>query len=587
MLKRRTLIYLTLGMLLSIPFVGSQLAQGQGTLAIWSTPVNLGPVVNTQLNDRHPAISRNGLSLYITSDRPGGYGDLDIWVSQRASLNDPWGSPVNLGPNINTSGLENGPNLSSDGLRLYFGSTRAGGRGDADLYVSSRQNPEDDFGWGPPVTLDPTGALLINTFANDNGPCIFEDEATGITTLYFTSNRPGIGDFDIYASTQNVDGSFNSALVVPELSSTFRDTRLAIRRDGLEIFISTERPGGVEGDARDLWVSTRLNTNDPWGVPVNLGTPVNSRFTEGAPALSVDGTTLYFYSARIGGFGVFDLYVAKRTLPIVRTRNITVPSGESCVASISPSDVDDGSYESDGSDSLTLSLDPAGPFGLGRHTVRLIATDSHGATNSSIAIVTVVDQTPPSVTAPPAVTIATEPNSTSCGTFISDAALGTATANDNCSVTTTRTGVPDGNFFPVGTTTINYTATDGSGNTTSATQNVTVIDSTPPVITGAAVDKPTLWPPNHRMVDVTVNYAATDNCGTVGAVLSVSSNEPVNGKGDGNTAPDWEVVDAHHVRLRAERAGGGSGRIYQITITAIDSQGNTSNQMVSVRVEQH
>ena len=233
---------------------------------------------------------------------------------------------------------------------------------------------------------------------------------------------------------------------------------------------------------------------------------------------------------------------------------------------------------------LTLSLDPAGPFDLGPHTVRLIATDDRGVTNSAIAVVTVADQTPPTIIAPPAVVAATGPGVTSCGALVSDDDLGTATASDNCSVTTARSGVPAGNFFPIGTTIITYTATDGEGNTNSATQSVTVIDDTPPVITGTSVDKPTLWPPNHKMVDVNVSYAATDNCAAVNATLNVSSNEPVNGGDDGNTTPDWEIVDSHHVLLRAERSDQGSGRIYTITITATDSRGNTSNQTVEVRV---
>jgi len=100
---------------------------------------------------------------------------------------------------------------------------------------------------------------------------------------------------------------------VTELNGPYRDTRTAIRRDGLELFISSDatgRPGGVGG--QDLWVSRRATTSDPWSTPVNLGPTVNSSYFDGAPALSFDGTTLYFFSARPGGFGANDLYVTTR-----------------------------------------------------------------------------------------------------------------------------------------------------------------------------------------------------------------------------------------------------------------------------------
>ena len=107
-------------------------------------------------------------------------------------------------------------------------------------------------------------------------------------------------------------------------------------------------------------------------------------------------------------------------------------------------------------------------------------------------------------------------------------------------------------------------------------------DDTPPVISGAAASPSTLWPPNHSMVDVTVSYEAADNCAILETRLSVSSNEPA----VGDAISDWEIVDAHHVRLRAERSGLWGERIYTITITAKDVQGNLSSQNVSVSVPQ-
>src|SRR5262249_24113426 len=122
----------------------------------WSEPVNLGPTINSSSADFGAAISKNGLSLYFSSNRPGGYGVIDIWVSQRASVNDPWGPPVNLGATINaTSPIAQNflPNLSRDGHWLFFSSNRLGGLGDVDIWVSWRAHTQDDFGWQAPVNL--------------------------------------------------------------------------------------------------------------------------------------------------------------------------------------------------------------------------------------------------------------------------------------------------------------------------------------------------------------------------------------------------------------------------------------------------
>ncbi len=288
-----------------------------GEFSDWSEPVNLGPVVNSEFNDQHPAISADGLSLYITSDRPGGFGRFDIYVSKRASLDDDWGPPQSLGPIINTEFPDQNsvPTFSADGHRMYFCADRPGGFGEDDIWVSFREDTTDDFGWQPATNL----GSGVNTEKTECGPTIFEDRHEGVTTLYFTrsaSARCGFGDpnekCDIYASTLNDDGTFGTAVPVPELNSGFRDTRTTIRNDGLEFFLTSSRPVGSFG-ALDLWVSTREMTLDAWSAPANLGPTINTAFNDGAPALSCDGTTLYFYSNRPGGFGRNDLYVSTRT----------------------------------------------------------------------------------------------------------------------------------------------------------------------------------------------------------------------------------------------------------------------------------
>jgi WD40 repeat protein len=281
-----------------------------GRFSDWSEPINLGPTVNSDAADFHPAISNDGLSLYISSARPGGFGPNDIWVSQRDSLDDPWGPPQNLGPNINTAGDEFAPDFSPDGHWLFFSSGRPPGTNNfTRIWVSYRKDVDDDFGWGPAVDLGPDINL---PGLDDNAPTFFHDHKTGITSIYFNSSlrKDGPGDFDIYVSTQRPNGTFGRAKVVPELCSLNRDTRTAIRRDGLEMFITSNRPGG--SGKIDLWVATRETTLDPWSTPVNLGPTINTADDDGGPALSCDGTTLYFYSTRPGGSGGRDLYVTTR-----------------------------------------------------------------------------------------------------------------------------------------------------------------------------------------------------------------------------------------------------------------------------------
>jgi hypothetical protein len=179
--------------------------------------------------------------------------------------------------------------------------------------------------------------------------------------------------------------------------------------------------------------------------------------------------------------------------------NVIVPAGPFCTANAS---VDNGSFDPDPGDTITLSQVPPGPYQLGSTPVTLTVTDNHGASNQ-------------------------------------------------CAAT------------------------------------VTVVDNTPPIVSGMSASPATLWPPNHKMVDLTVSYSVSDNCDPTSSIscdLTVSSNEPPDGTGDGHMSSDWQVIDAHHLRLRAERSGAGSGRIYTITITCADTSGNVSTTAVLVTV---
>jgi len=292
----------------------------------WGPPVNLGLTVNSKPIERlskgideRPAISRDNLSLYFDSDRPGGSGGTDIWVSHRASVGDQWGTPQNLGPIVNSSGNETSPNLSPNGHWLFFGSDRPGGCGMIDIWASHRKDRDDDFAWEPPVNLGCVTNGSVNTSADDDFPNLFVVNEEDVTLLYFAGNR-SYGGYHIYQSKMNEDGTFGPAVLVPNINcfeqTCTRDSRSTIRRDGLEfIFGSWQRPwlDKPKGFGKqDLWVATRKDIEDPWSMPVNLGSVINTMDNEGGPALSRDGTTLYFHSDRPGGIGLLDLYVTNR-----------------------------------------------------------------------------------------------------------------------------------------------------------------------------------------------------------------------------------------------------------------------------------
>jgi hypothetical protein len=165
--------------------------------------VNLGPTINSPVDDVDVCISADGLSLYIDSFREGGYGGTDIWVSKRETLSDPWSEPINLGPTINTYG-ESAPSISADGLVLFFSDffgPRPGGYGDADIWMARRASVSDP--WGEPMNLGPA----INTSGLEAHPNISADGST----LYFTGG-PDLWQVSIRPVVDlNGDGIVDSA----------------------------------------------------------------------------------------------------------------------------------------------------------------------------------------------------------------------------------------------------------------------------------------------------------------------------------------------------------------------------------------
>jgi len=208
----------------------------------WGPPVNLGPVVNGSQEDVLSSISADGLTLYFQSNRPGGFGGYDVYVTTRASRSAPWGPAVNMGPTINSSATDADVWISTNGLDLYFLSYRGGGYGLGDIWVARRATENDP--WGVPVNL----GLPVNSGYREHCPSLSPD---GLLLLF----------------------------------SDPSDT-------------TSPRPGGYGG--ADMWMARRASLSDPWQTPVNLGPKVNGPGWQALPRISPDGRTLYFCGTHSG-----------------------------------------------------------------------------------------------------------------------------------------------------------------------------------------------------------------------------------------------------------------------------------------------
>jgi hypothetical protein len=292
-----------LALALVVGVVSGAAVAASGDYGPWSTAIRVesipgtDPEFNGPYLDGCPFISRDGKKFFMASNRPGGLGGIDIWVSTRAHARGPWGAPVNVGAPVNSAANDFCPTLARNGHTFYFVSSRSGGCGGDDIYTTRLRH----HGWDPVENL----GCDVNSPANEASPFPIRERGAG-RALYFSSTRAGTAD--IFRSTKHC-GVFGPPEAVAGLNTEFADGHPNLRSDGLEIFFFSNRPG-AEGN--DIYSATRGSVSAPWSTPVNLGPDVNSPSSETRPSLSWDATTLYFGSTRPGGEGDSDHYVTTR-----------------------------------------------------------------------------------------------------------------------------------------------------------------------------------------------------------------------------------------------------------------------------------
>lgn len=405
------------------------------------------------------------------------------------------------------------------------------------------------------VTMDPLVTFSASAFDNVDGP-------VAVTCNPSSGSTFPVGTTIVRCTA--TDSYFNSGVGFFSVRVTGGPPELVLPDD-----ISVEATGAA--GAVVTFVATAVD-----------GTPVSCTPASGT-TFAIDTTPVVCSASNAAGStsGTFDVTVYDRTSPVLTlpgdiTVNTTEPAGVAVSFVATAHDFIDG-------DVLVGCTPSSGSvFPIGVTTVLCTAGDTRNNVAAGYFDVTVnlvEDTTPPVLNLPAAITAeATSPS----GAVVTFVATATDDTDGNVPV---DCAPPSGSVFGLGTTTVTCTASDTSGNVASGSFDVTVEDTTPPAITSVVASPNTLWPPNHRMVDVTVTVTAVDAVDpmVVSRIVSVTSNQPVNGTGDGDTGPDWAITGPLTLQLRAERAGSNE-RIYTITVEAKDSSGNTSLGTVTVRV---
>lgn len=283
---------------------------------------NLGDQINSEYHDSWSTVNEDELTLYFGSNRPGGFDQYnpeddwgrsaegtetsyDIYVSHRDSLDAPWGKPILLPAPVNSEFNDHSAAESPDGHYLFWASSRPGGCGSLDLYVSYREDVTDDAAWGEPKNLGCEKDGGPNTAAIESCPIFHVDEKTDEVKIYYTgSSTPNPMTLDYKMTVFDADSMTAGEAKTINISTDYLDGHIDPRYG----YVWAAMPESLGGS--DIWISDRTGHPDEWKPPVNLGSTINTEFEEQLPSPAAEGNKIYFPSNRPGGYGGMDIYQA-------------------------------------------------------------------------------------------------------------------------------------------------------------------------------------------------------------------------------------------------------------------------------------
>lgn len=266
----------------------------EAALGPFGAPTLITAASSSLAEDDDPCFTADRLELYFNSDRPGGPGDGDIWVSTRASAADPWG-PATLVAELSSAANESTPRLSPDGLTLWFSTNRAGCVGANDIWLSTRTTRGEP--WSAPSCLQ-----VVNSPQMERSAAV----SASLVTLVLTSDRPGVGGVDLYWTTRpSLEASWGPATPIPGVNSTWGDGEGQLVSGGLELYFASNR----NGEEYEILVASRPSLGARFDT-IRTVTELNSVPDANMdPWLSEDGRYIVFSSTRSGNG---DLYEASR-----------------------------------------------------------------------------------------------------------------------------------------------------------------------------------------------------------------------------------------------------------------------------------